>query len=206
MEPAAAAPHLMLVILRDAHAQRGDLVLLVAIHHTEIGGLSQIITALAAPRRVPVHLIIRLLNPGRVRARSTRLLTRLAFRSAALSGRLDRRWPASRIIVFGRWQGGVPGVATKAGAPAGPASLPAHRSSHSARRSGVPARPRARSAPHATSPRALALRNHTMTTPPNEDRHAEINEVASRPPTELRCGATEQAHPIPMKRRPRRPR
>ncbi len=92
-------PQLMLVILRDAHAQLWDLVLLIAIHHTKIGGLSQIIAALAAPRRVPVHLVIRLLDPGQVRARSTGLLAWLAFRSAALSFRLDQRRPPSRDVL-----------------------------------------------------------------------------------------------------------
>ena len=72
---AAAAAHRMLVVLGDRDADLRDLMLLVAVHHPQVGGIGQIVPALAAPLREPILLVIGPVHPGEVRPRGSRLLT-----------------------------------------------------------------------------------------------------------------------------------
>jgi hypothetical protein len=103
----------MLVVLRHRHRHLGDLMLLIAIHHTKIGGIGQIMAALTAPLREPVHLIIGLVDPGQRRARSSGLFTSLALRPASLPLRFLRRWRSAWIVVFGRRRRGILTVTRK---------------------------------------------------------------------------------------------
>ena len=100
----------MLVVLGDRDADLRDLMLLVAVHHPQVGGIGQILPAFAVPLREPIPLVIGPLHPGEVRARGSPLLTlRDRFgpprRFLAAGGR-----PA-RIVVPRRRHRGVAGVA-----------------------------------------------------------------------------------------------
>ena len=107
VQPAAAAPHLVLVILRDAHADLRDLVLLVAIHDPQIERFGQLLAALAPPLRKPLYLIIRPLRPGQVHPRRAGLLAPPALGATSTSCRLLRRRRPTRIVVLRRRRGGV---------------------------------------------------------------------------------------------------
>jgi hypothetical protein len=95
VEPAAATTHLMLVVLRDTHADLRDLMLLIAIHDPQIPRPGQIMAACAPPLRKPVYLAIRSLHPGKVRTRRVGLLAPPAVRATASTW---FRLPRQRLV------------------------------------------------------------------------------------------------------------
>ena len=113
VQPAAATAHLVLVVLGDLDTDPRDLVLLIAIHHPQIGGIGQLIATLTAALRVAVQLLVRVVHPCQVRSRRTRLLASLAFRPASPARRLRGRGCAAGIVVLGRRQRGIGRVATQ---------------------------------------------------------------------------------------------
>ena len=98
---AAAAQHLMLVVLGDPHRDRGDLVLLVAVHDPQIRRGGQLGAAPAPPLREPVHLFGRVVGPGQMRPRRPGLLAPLAPRPGP-AFRLHRRRLARIVVARGR--------------------------------------------------------------------------------------------------------
>jgi hypothetical protein len=58
-------------------------VLLVTIHDPQVGGLGQVMAAVATPGRVAIHLLGRVVNPRQIRAGAPRLLTPLALGSGS---------------------------------------------------------------------------------------------------------------------------
>jgi len=105
----AAAAHRMLVILGDFHRDLRDLMLLVAVHHPQVGGIGQIVSALAKTLRESILLVIGLVQPGEVRARRSGLLAFGPLRPT--TPLLHRRRRPARITVPGRRHRGVARVA-----------------------------------------------------------------------------------------------
>jgi hypothetical protein len=106
---AAAAAHRMLVILGDFDTDLRDLMLLVTIHHPKVGGIGQIVPALAVTLREPILLVIGPLDPGEVRSRRSRLLALGPLGPTTALPR--RRGRLAGIVVPGRRHGGVARVA-----------------------------------------------------------------------------------------------
>lgn len=111
MQPAAAAAHLVLVVLGDLYGDLRYLVLLVAVGHPQIGGLGQVGAALAAALWEAVLARIRGLGEGQVRPGRPRLLALAAPGSATGPRRLVRRWCPAGTVIPGRRRGGVTRVA-----------------------------------------------------------------------------------------------
>jgi hypothetical protein len=105
----AAAAHRMLVILGDFHRDLRDLMLLVAVHHPQVRGIGQIVSALAKTLRESILLVIGLVQPGEVRARRSGLLAFGPLRPT--TPLLHRRRRPARITVHGRRHRGVARVA-----------------------------------------------------------------------------------------------
>jgi hypothetical protein len=101
MHRAAAALNSVLVVLDDRHGHLRDLVLLVAVDHTEIAGTGQVITALAAALREPVAVIIRGAGPGQTRPGCPTLLAPIPPRHATLALLLRRRG-LPRVVITRR--------------------------------------------------------------------------------------------------------
>jgi hypothetical protein len=106
VQPPAAALDLVLVVLGDGDTDLWDLVLLVAVHDTEVPGAGQIITAVAAALGEPVAAIIGVIGPRQMRPRRPGLFAPRPFRPipAALT-LLRRRGLARLIIARGRVRG-----------------------------------------------------------------------------------------------------
>ena len=98
---AAAAQHLMLVVLGDPHRDLRDLVLLVAVHDPQIRRPGQLRAAPAPPLREPVQLFGRVVGPGQMRPRRPGLLAPLAPRPGP-AFRLHRRCLARIVVARGR--------------------------------------------------------------------------------------------------------
>ena len=87
-------------------------MLLVALSHPQIRGLTEIVTTLAPALGEPVSVLIRDLSPGQVRPRRPRLLTPPPRRTLTTTPGLLRQRP-TQVIVLGRRARGVHAVPGK---------------------------------------------------------------------------------------------
>ena len=127
VQPPAAALDLVLVVLGDGDGDLRDLVLLVAVHDTEVPGAGQIITAVAAALGEPVAALIGVIGPRQMRPRRPGLLAPRPLRPTPAALTLLRRRGLARVIIARGRVRGVPRVARQQmlqpGQPAPSASL-----------------------------------------------------------------------------------
>ena len=121
--PAPAAGHLVLVVLGDPHRHLRDLVLLIAVDHTQICGVGQVSAAVAVAGRESVAPLVRVIGPGRCDPGARGCLPRA------------RAGPDPRLGFPGA--GGLPGSSSREG---GLEELPELRDSRCSNRANLAAR------------------------------------------------------------------